>query len=177
MTHICASKLTTSGSDNALSPGLRQAIIWTKAGILSTGPLRTHFSEIFIEIHIAPFRKMHLNVSVKWQPFCLSVNWKLLVESLAVIGWCFIIPYITMGCTSCSLLALSIFRFLPWCIGSKIHLIYFNIKFLACPEWVFLTWNYERNITVHCKLHYQEKIYYMKISSGYLLWPIKCRHL
>ena len=34
MTHICLSKLTTIGSDNGLSPGQRQAIIWTNEGIL-----------------------------------------------------------------------------------------------------------------------------------------------
>ena len=34
VTHICVSKLTIIGSDNGLSPGRRQAIIWTNAGIL-----------------------------------------------------------------------------------------------------------------------------------------------
>ena len=34
VTHICASKLTTIGSDSGLSPGRRQVIIWTNAGIL-----------------------------------------------------------------------------------------------------------------------------------------------
>ena len=34
VTHICVSKLTTIGSDNGLSPGRRQAIIWTNAGII-----------------------------------------------------------------------------------------------------------------------------------------------
>ena len=34
--------------DNGLSPGRRQAIIWTSAGILLIGPLRTNFSEILI---------------------------------------------------------------------------------------------------------------------------------
>ena len=32
-THICVGKLTIIGSDNGLSPGGRQAIIWTNAGI------------------------------------------------------------------------------------------------------------------------------------------------
>ena len=47
-----ASKLTIIGSDNGLSPGRRQAIIWTNAGtcILLIGPLGTNFSEILIEI-------------------------------------------------------------------------------------------------------------------------------
>ena len=34
VTHICVSKQTIIGSDNGLSPGRRQAIIWTNAGIL-----------------------------------------------------------------------------------------------------------------------------------------------
>ena len=45
-THICVGKLTTTGSDNGLSPGRRQAIIWTIAGILLIRPLGTNFSEI-----------------------------------------------------------------------------------------------------------------------------------
>ena len=43
--HVCVSKLTNIGSDNGLSPGRRQAIIWTKAGILLIGPLGMNFSE------------------------------------------------------------------------------------------------------------------------------------
>ena len=50
VTHICISKLTTIGSDNGLSPGQRQAIISTNAGILLIGPLGTNFSENFIGI-------------------------------------------------------------------------------------------------------------------------------
>ena len=38
-THVCVSKLSIVGSDNGLSPGRRQAIIWTNAGILLIGPL------------------------------------------------------------------------------------------------------------------------------------------
>ena len=34
VTHICINKLTIIGSDNGLSPGRRQAIIWTNAEIL-----------------------------------------------------------------------------------------------------------------------------------------------
>ena len=50
MTHKYVSELIIIGSDNGLWPGRRQAIIWTNAGILLTGCLGTHFSEIFIEI-------------------------------------------------------------------------------------------------------------------------------
>ena len=34
VTHICVDTNTNIGSDNGLSPGRRQAIIWTNAGIL-----------------------------------------------------------------------------------------------------------------------------------------------
>ena len=50
VTHICVSKLTIIGSDNGLSPGRRQAIICTNAGILLIGPLGTNPSEILIGI-------------------------------------------------------------------------------------------------------------------------------
>ena len=63
------------GLDNGLSPGRRQAIIWTNDGILLIGPLGTNFSEILIEIYIFSFKKMHLKISSgNWQPFCLGLN-------------------------------------------------------------------------------------------------------
>ena len=74
-THICIGKLTIIGSDNGLSPGRRQAIIWTNAGILLIGHLGTNFSEILIEIHTFSFKKIDLNMSsAKWRPFCPSLN-------------------------------------------------------------------------------------------------------
>ena len=36
-------KLTNIGSDNGLSPGRRQAILWINTEILLTGPLGTNF--------------------------------------------------------------------------------------------------------------------------------------
>ena len=74
MTHICAGNLTIIGSDNGLSPGRRQAITWTNAGILLIGPLETNFSEMLIEIHTFSFKKIHLKMSGKWRPFCLGLN-------------------------------------------------------------------------------------------------------
>ena len=63
MTNICVSKLATIGSDHGLSPGRRQAIIWTNAGILLIGPLGTHFGGILIEIHTFSLKKMRLERS------------------------------------------------------------------------------------------------------------------
>ena len=75
VTHICVGKLTVIASDNGLSPGRRQAIIWTNAGILLIGPLGTNFNEILIAIHTFSFKKMRLKVSsAKRRPFCLGLN-------------------------------------------------------------------------------------------------------
>ena len=74
-THICVGKLTTIGSDNSLSPGRRQAIIWTNARILLIGPWGTNFSEILIKIYAFLFTKMHLKMSSgKWRPLCLGLD-------------------------------------------------------------------------------------------------------
>ena len=42
VTHICVGNLIIIGSDNGLSPGRRQAIIWSNDGILLIGPLGTN---------------------------------------------------------------------------------------------------------------------------------------
>ena len=75
VTHICVSRLTITGSDNGLSPGRRQAIIWTNAGIVLIGPLGTNFSENLIEILTFSLMKKRLKVSsVTWRLFCLGLN-------------------------------------------------------------------------------------------------------
>ena len=75
VTHICVSKLTIIGSENGLTPGRHQAIIWTNAGILLVGPLGTNFDQILIEMYTFSFKKMHLKMSSeKWRPFCLGLN-------------------------------------------------------------------------------------------------------
>ena len=75
MTHICVRKLSILGSDNGLSPGRRQAIIWTNAGMLFNWTLRTNFSEILSEIHTFSFKQMRLKMSSgKWRPYCLGLN-------------------------------------------------------------------------------------------------------
>ena len=75
VTHICVSKLSIIASDNGLSPGRRQAIIITNAGILLIWPLGTNFSEILIKMNTFSFKKMRLKMSsAKWRPFCLGLN-------------------------------------------------------------------------------------------------------
>ena len=63
-------QLAIIGSDNGLSPGRRQAIIWTIAGILLIGPLGTNFSEILIGIQENAFE----NVVCKMASICLGLN-------------------------------------------------------------------------------------------------------
>ena len=110
MTHICVSKQTIIGSDNGLSPGRRQAIIWTNAEILLIGTLGTNFSEILIEIRIFSFKKMGLKMSsAKWRPFCLGRNVLMnqspvkdqkQVEMTAIIDafWAIFVVQILHGC-------------------------------------------------------------------------------
>ena len=76
VTHIwCISRTATIVSDNGLSPGWRQAIIWTNAGILLNGPLGTNFCGMLIGIQTFSFKRMLLKMaSVKWRPFCLDLH-------------------------------------------------------------------------------------------------------
>ena len=98
VTHICVSKQIIIGSDNGLSPGRRQAIIWTNAGILFIGPLGTKFNEILLEIQTFSFKKMYLKMSSgKWQPFCLGLNvLSLCCHWLNQAWWC-IFEYASMN--------------------------------------------------------------------------------
>ena len=79
---ICVGKLTIIGSDNGLSPGRRQAIIWTNAGILLIRTLGTNFNEILSEIQSFSFSKMHLKMSsAKWRLFGIGFNELMLYTS------------------------------------------------------------------------------------------------
>ena len=74
VTHTCVNKLTIIGSDNGLSPGRRQAIIWTNDGLLFICPRVTNFNEILIEIHIFSLKTPFEIRYGKWWPFCLGLN-------------------------------------------------------------------------------------------------------
>ena len=71
VTHIYVSDLTIIGSDNGLSPGRHQTIIWTNAWILLIWLLGTNVSEILIKIHTFSLQIMS---SGNWRPFCLGLN-------------------------------------------------------------------------------------------------------
>ena len=75
VTHICIGELTIIGVDNGLSPGRRQTIILTSAGILLIGRLGTNFSEILIAIETFSEKKMHLKMSSgRCRPSCIGLN-------------------------------------------------------------------------------------------------------
>ena len=58
-----------------LSPGRRQAIIWTNTGILLIRSQERNLNETLIEINIFSLKKMHLKIkSGKWRPFYVGLN-------------------------------------------------------------------------------------------------------
>ena len=72
---MCASKLSTIGPDNGLSPGRCEAIIWTNAAILLIRILGTNFNEMLSETHLFSFKEMHFKMSsAKWRHFYLGPN-------------------------------------------------------------------------------------------------------
>ena len=88
--HICVDKLTIIGSDNGLSPGRRQAIIWTSVGILLIEPLagfpqllKNHWNmDLFqdhgkiIEFHEKFLKFVEMKKPWKIIEFCICHPWK-----------------------------------------------------------------------------------------------------
>ena len=92
-THICVSKLTIIASDNGLSPGRRQAIIWTNVGILLIGPLGTNFNEINRNSYIFIQANALENVvcemaSILSRLQCVKSRMRLLWQKLTDDEWC-----------------------------------------------------------------------------------------
>ena len=82
----------------------RQAIIWTNAGILLTGPLWTNFDQILFKIYTFSFKKMYLKMSAvnRW-PFCPDPNLFTSILSLSRItttylniGYCHTVPQFSL---------------------------------------------------------------------------------
>ena len=71
VTHITVSKVNTIGSDDGLSPGPHQAIIWTNAGLVSIVTLGTNSIEIISEIQTFSLKKC---ISKCRMEFCLGLN-------------------------------------------------------------------------------------------------------
>ena len=168
MTHVCISNLPIIGSDNGLSPGQRQAIIWTKAGILLIGPLGTNFSEIVIVILTFSFMKMHFKMSsVKWWSFCLSLNVLTHWYSLAQNGWHFsdyMFQYILMT-ENLGILIQIWLKFVPRDLTlSNLYMVLplFFIRFAACTGGIWVT--------------FIERLDF-KIGTKWFAWEIEYMHL
>ena len=79
MTHICVSKLTIIGPGNGLSPGRRQAIVWTNIGILLIGPLSNKlqwnlYRNSYIFIHENAFENVVWKmVAILSRPQCVKI--------------------------------------------------------------------------------------------------------
>ena len=73
------------GSDNALSPGRRQSIIWPNVVILLIGSFGINFSEISSKIDTFSSKKMHFKMSSgNGGHFCLGLN--VLTKTVRVIA-------------------------------------------------------------------------------------------
>ena len=73
--YIWVSKFSIIGSDNGLSPGRLQAIIWTSDGGLLIRQLGRHLTEILIEMNIFSLKKLQLKKSSGYcWPFSLGLN-------------------------------------------------------------------------------------------------------
>ena len=68
-------KTNHHGSDNNVSPGQRQAITWSSAGIVSFEPRDRNFSQFLIEIHTFSFEENAFeNIFCKMASICLCLN-------------------------------------------------------------------------------------------------------
>ena len=88
MTHLCVSKLTSIASNNGLSPGRQQAIIWNNAGNFVNWTLRNKLqwnfnrnSHIFIEENTFENVVCEMSVILS-RPQCVNVSISL------VLFWC-----------------------------------------------------------------------------------------
>ena len=84
-------------SDNGLSPGRCQAIIWNNAGMLLNGPLGTNLSEILNKIYIFSFNKMHLKRSSAQKAAILSRPQCVNETTIQGLLWCVKTPHLDPG--------------------------------------------------------------------------------
>ena len=132
VTHICVSTLPFIVSAYGLSPGRRQAIIWTDAGILSIGPLKTKIS---VKMQ-SKFRYFH---SKRWAPCWpheLCYLGQSMVDTIPVFELCHAkFCCVITDCIICS--SWNIFQFFPWLVLA--YMIYCKD---ASTVMNFLLWNH-----------------------------------
>ena len=148
MTHICVGKLTSIGSDDGLSPGRRQTIIWINAGILLIGPLETNFSEILIAIETVSFKKKHLKMSSgKCRPQCVKQRFCSFSHWTDVTNWTQVLLSVHWGsyfCWNCQPLLhwRPSYWLLPACIVAAESSRVFSVRGRGLRyQQVFLAWS------------------------------------
>ena len=134
VTHICVGKLTIIGSDNGLTPGRRQAIVWTNAGILLIWPLGTNFSEILIAIETFSFKKMHFKLSSgKWRPSCLGLNvLRKLCPSSKVTEFCRIISIVVLFVVSITFCVMQVWQ--PYFLKDNCNCLWYQLDI----NWLYI---------------------------------------
>ena len=105
VTHICVRKLTIVGSDNGLSPGRRQAVILTNAGVLLIGLLR----KVLLVYLLSKLIYFHWR---KWigkclRPFCLGTNLLTTIYHHVANGNAFCITSLFWGSGICFLVRMN----------------------------------------------------------------------
>ena len=74
VTHTCISNLIIIGSDNALSSGRRQAIIWIIAGILLIGPSAQWVNSVLLYVRSKVFHDVSLMYDKCSSGICLMYD-------------------------------------------------------------------------------------------------------
>ena len=194
MTHICVSKIISIGSHNGLSPGRRQAIIWTNAGISLIWPLGTNFSEILIGIHTFTFKKMHLKL-------CLENGSHFVSASMCqpVAWWCHM-DGLVQDCSNSIANALELLQSCtkpsmwcpsPWSAVVKAHCVLDGTMSITptnvdkMTNYTFkdiLQWNMKHNTFFCWKLAYENIICktsaspfcFCSVLVSHIIWPNCC---
>ena len=125
VTHICVGNLTIIASDNDLSPGRRQAIIWTNAGILLIEPLGTISMQLpskFIHFHS---RKCIWKCRQEYGGHNVSTSMcRRFCSAFSEFTAAFTVDLMPVGCESL--------------VASVPVYIFQNSALPACPEYYFL---------------------------------------
>ena len=72
--HMFFGKIIFIGLDNGLSPGRRQAFVWTNAGKLLIGPFGNKLQWYYNRNHYISLKMCLKMSSGKYRPFCLGLN-------------------------------------------------------------------------------------------------------
>ena len=144
--YICVSKLNSIGSDNGLSPGRRQAIIWTNPAILLIWPLGTKFREMLIAIHTFSSKKIYLKMlsgkmaAILSRPQCVNPLYTEFLWSNTNIFFT-LFHSSTLICSRLLLPSLPLRYFSKFCLGTmkpvyNNHLMGYFSAFWSSSRWL-----------------------------------------